>query len=90
MILTIKPVLPCTATSSAWTVEFRRSKMGLLMTIQVILAFGLIIAIRMETVKVIRSDDVLGTREMVACKGRCEDDDKSRAVNILIRIVSLH
>ena len=59
MILTIKPVFPCTATSSVWTVEFRRSRMGLLMTIQV------------------RSDDVLGIRE--TCKGRCEDDDKSRA-----------
>ena len=71
MILMTKPVLPCTATSYAWTVEFRRSKMGLCMTIQVILAFGLIIAIRMKTAKVTRSDDVLEIREMVACKGRC-------------------
>ena len=61
-----------------------------LMTIQVILAFGLIFAIRMETVKVTGSDNVLGIRDMVACHGRCQDNDESRSVDILIGTLSLY
>ena len=68
MVLSSEAVLPYTATSSVWTVKlfWRVRKMGFLMTIQVILAFRLIFATRIETAKETRSVNMSASRDMVA------------------------
>ena len=56
------------------------------MAIKVILAYGLIFATSIKTVKY-RSDDMLGSGGMATNKGRCQDCDEIRAVDLLIGLL---